>query len=86
MHALQTHNPPPPHETKNQHALVKRTSQIMKNGQNQFRPPIALRTDACCVSDAWREKMWTKCANPIWEVVLMHYTRLCQLDVKMTSD
>ena len=26
----------------------------------QFRPPIALRTDACRASDAWREKMITR--------------------------
>ena len=59
---------PRAHEVKNQRVIAKRTSQIMKYGQ-----------------------------DPIWEVVtgapdrvnipcLMHDTRLCQLDVKMTNN
>ena len=60
-----------PHEVKNQRALAKRTSQIMKNGQDVN---IQMRSGTIGAPD----RVIIPC--------LMHDTRPCQLDVKMTND
>ena len=65
--------------SENPRVIAKRTSQIMKYGQDVII------------------QKWTDDNIPIWEVVLgapdrvnipclMHDTRLCQLDVKMTNN
>ena len=65
---------PRPHVVKNQHVIAKRTSQIMKYGQDVI---IQKWTDDNIQNGA-PDRVDIPC--------LMHDTRLCQLDVKMTNN
>ena len=58
---------------------------------------MRLKINVISQEDFPNYEKWTRCEYPKWEVVLgapdnanipclMHATRLCQLDVKMTND